>query len=324
MKIAKTNNPLSGSIIVRHEPVHSLLNSLLHRSELEIRQVLSQLGIRSRLLELSVRLGMVVLDIVVIDRIRNVVHHITDRHLLILSNGQNDGRDLLVLTEHPHNQLSHIDVVDELAQRLARTPDTHRLAGLLGLVELVDQTGNDVATFNLVVIIRTVDVGGHDGGEVASVFLSIQTIHHLDHTLGVGVSFVGIVWRTRMNHGFIDGVGRLVREDARRKTRNELLHLELTAQLHHVHVHDNVIIVKLHLVGHVIEQTSDLSSQVNHISRLVFFKNSTGCFTVSKYHETVIALQKVAVLGAQENPIFILLLSILLHSFKGQLNTSSD
>ena len=281
MKIAKTNNPLSGSIIVRHEPVHGLLNSLPHRSELEIRQVLSQLGVRSGLLELSVCLGMIVLDIVVIDRIRNVVHHITDRHLLILSNGQDDGRDLLVLTEHPHNQLSHIDVVDELTQRLARTPDAHRLAGLLGLVELVDQTRNDVATFNLVVIVRTVDVGGHDGGEVASVLLSIQTVHHLDHTLGVGVSLVGIVWRTRMNHGFIDGVGRLVGEDARRKTRNELLHLELTAQLHHVHVHDNVIIVKLHLVGHVVEQTSDLSSQVNNVGRLVFLKNSAGRFTVS-------------------------------------------
>ena len=280
--MTKTNNPLSGSIIVGHEPVHGLLNSLLHRRKLEVGQVLSQLGVGSGLLELSVRLGVIVLNVVVVDRVGNVVHHITDRHLLVLSDREDDGGDLLVLTEDPHDQLSHIDVVDELAKRLASAPDAHGLAGLLGLVELVNQARDDVSALNLVVIVGTVDVGGHDCGEVASVLLGIQTIHHLDHSLGVGVAFVGIVWRTQMNHGFIDGVGRLIGEDARRKTRNELLHLELTAQLHHIHVHDNVIVVKLHLVGHVVEQTSDLSSQVNNISRLVLFKASTRCFTISK------------------------------------------
>ena len=79
-----------------------------------------------------------------------------------------------------------------------------------------------------------------------------------------------------MEHRFINWVRRFVREDAGRKTRNQLLHLELTTKLHHVHVHDHVIVVEFDLMGHVIEETSNLCSEMNNVCGLILFENSTS------------------------------------------------
>lgn len=55
---------LSSTIVVLHEPVHRLLDALLHGSELVVRKVLSQLRVGSGLLVLTVRLRAVVLHII--------------------------------------------------------------------------------------------------------------------------------------------------------------------------------------------------------------------------------------------------------------------
>lgn len=50
-------------------------------------------------------------------------------------------------------------------------------------------------------------------------------VHDIDHALGVGVAIVGVVGRTLVNHGLVNGVGGLVRENAGRQARNDLLDL---------------------------------------------------------------------------------------------------
>ena len=84
-----------------------------------------------------------------------------------------------------------------------------------------------------------------------------------------------------MKHSFINRIACLVRENTSGETRNQLLHLELTTKLHHIHVHDHVIIVEFHLMSHVIEQTSDLCSQMNYMGGLILFENSTSRITIS-------------------------------------------
>ena len=41
-----------------------------------------------------------------------------------------------------------------------------------------------------VVIMRSVNVGGDDGGEVASVLLVVALVHHIDHPLRIGIARV--------------------------------------------------------------------------------------------------------------------------------------
>lgn len=64
------------------------------------------------------------------------------------------------------------------------------------------------------VIVRAINVGGDDGSEVASVFFGIGPIHSINQTLGIRVSLVTWMWWTIVQHGFVNGVGSLVREDA--------------------------------------------------------------------------------------------------------------
>ncbi len=97
------------------------------------------------------------------------------------------------------------------------------------------------------IIVRTIDVGGDDGCEVASIFLCIGAVHGIDETLGEGISFVrGVGWSI-VEHGFVNGVGSLVGEDAGGKERNEFLNLVDSAEFHDVVIDKNILPVEFHL-----------------------------------------------------------------------------
>jgi len=88
----------------------------------------------------------------------------------------------------------------------------------LSQVALVGQTRQDVRILKIVVIVGTVNVGRDDGGKVASVLLVVCLVLDINHTLSVSITEVGLVRRTVVNHGFVDGIASLVRENASRKT----------------------------------------------------------------------------------------------------------
>ena len=69
------------------------------------------------------------------------------------------------------------------------------------------------------VVMRSVDVGGDDGGEVAAVLLVVALVHHVDHALGVGIPSVTGVRGTIMHHSLINRICGLVRKYAGRKAR---------------------------------------------------------------------------------------------------------
>ena len=60
--------------------------------------------------------------------------------------------------------------------------------------------------------------------------LIVALVHDIDHTFGVGVTVVGGVRRTIVDHGLVNGVGGLVRKDACREARDDLLNFVLVAQ----------------------------------------------------------------------------------------------
>ncbi len=64
------------------------------------------------------------------------------------------------------------------------------------------------------IIVGAIDVSGDDGGEVTSVFFSVGAVHGIDKTFGVGVSLVGGVGWAIVKHGFVDGIGCFIGEDA--------------------------------------------------------------------------------------------------------------
>ena len=59
-------------------------------------------------------------------------------------------------------------------------------------------------------------------------------------------------------------------------------YLEFTAELHNIHVHNDVIIVKLDLVLHVVEKTADLGSKMDNVVGLVLLKTRARGFTIAR------------------------------------------
>ena len=60
----------------------------------------------------------------------------------------------------------------------------------------------------------SIDVGGYDGCVVATVLLVVTLVHHVDHALGISIPRITRVRRAIVNHCLINGICRLVRENA--------------------------------------------------------------------------------------------------------------
>jgi len=110
------------------------------------------------------------------------------------------------------------------------------------------------------VIVGSKDIGGDDRGEVASVLLVVSAVHDIDHALGVRVTVVGVVRRTLMNHGLVNGVRGLVRENAGRQARNDLLDTKLLGVVQDVVVDEQVVAEVVEISSHVAEETANLGS----------------------------------------------------------------
>jgi hypothetical protein len=76
------------------------------------------------------------------------------------------------------------------------------------------------------VVVLTINICWNDRSEVSLVFLVITPIQDIKHSLCIGITLVGGMRRSVVNHGLIDGIGGFVWEDAGRETRDHFLHLE--------------------------------------------------------------------------------------------------
>jgi hypothetical protein len=90
------------------------------------------------------------------------------------------------------------------------------------------------------VIVRAINVGWNDGSEVASIFFRVGSIHGIDQTFGIGITFVtGMRW-TIVQHGFVNGKSGLVGEDAGGKHGDELLDLVDAGTFHDIVIDEDV------------------------------------------------------------------------------------
>ena len=111
----------------------------------------------------------------------------------------------------------------------------------------MDQTWDDMSILNAKVIMWAINVGGDDGGEVTSIFFRICSVHGINESFGVGISLVTGMRRAVVKHGFVDGVGCFVGEDACGEHGNEFDNLVETAVFHDVVVDEGVFTVELDL-----------------------------------------------------------------------------
>jgi len=104
-----------------------------------------------------------------------------------------------------------------------------------------------VTILNGEVVMRTINIGRNDGGEVTVVLFRIGTIQCIDEAFGIGISLIGWMRRSIVKHGFVDGIFGFVGENACGEEGNEFFHLVDSAAFHDVIIDDDVLTVKLNL-----------------------------------------------------------------------------
>ena len=79
-----------------------------------------------------------------------------------------------------------------------------------------------------------------------------------------------------MDHGFVDGVGSLIWENASGETGNNLLNLELLGERKNVVVDGHVDAEKFEVGPHIPVETADFGRQMEHVGGLMLLKDLNG------------------------------------------------
>merc|ERR1712039_89344 len=96
---------LSRSVIVRHKPIHGLLDTISNRCELVVRQERAELLVARSLLVLSVRLRRVANQVPLeLHGLRYDLRHLLDANLGLLVDTQNDRVDGVVVSQCPQGE----------------------------------------------------------------------------------------------------------------------------------------------------------------------------------------------------------------------------
>ena len=146
---------------------------------------------------------------------------------------------------------------------------------------LVNEAWDHMSIFQIVVIVGTKDVGRNDASKVVTKLFIISPAFDINHALGIGITKVGIMWWSIVDHGFIDRIAGFVGEDTGGETRQQLLDLEIVRALDDIVVDEHIVAKHICLELHVLKETTDRSSQMKHMSWLVFLEYLFGVVHVS-------------------------------------------
>lgn len=174
---------------------------------------------------------------------------------------------------------------DELAKGLASARDHKVLALALGQVELVDEAGDHVAVLQVVVVMGAIHIGGDHAGEVAAILLIVGPVEDINHPLGIRVAKVGVMRGPIVDHGLINGIGGLVREDAGGQTRDHLGDLGLVGTSQDVVIHLDVVPEEAHRVFHVLEESSNHGRKVDHVGWFHSIEEGLGALVITEEEE---------------------------------------
>lgn len=86
----------------------------------------------------------------------------------------------------------------------------------------MNETGDNVRILEVVVVVRTKNVGRDGRGEVAAKLLVVSVVVDVYEALAVSVTEVGLVGRSLVDVRLVDGVSDLVGEDAGREAGDDL------------------------------------------------------------------------------------------------------
>lgn len=111
---------------------------------------------------------------------------------------------------------------------------------------------------------------------------------NVDHALSICISIIGRMRWSQMDGRLVKWQFDVVREDASRQARHQLAHLVLVGGVNYIVVDDDIVAEKVGRLRHVLVETTDHGSQMNHLSWFVLFKELFDLFPVAIYSEVLL------------------------------------
>ena len=165
--------------------------------------------------------------------------------------------------------------MQELAARGAGAPHVHAGPVVLhGFLKLAEQGGHHVRAFQVVVVVGTVEVGGHHRDEVAAVLVAVGLAHLHARDFGNGVGLVGVLQRAGEDVFFADGLRGQLGVDARRAQVQQLAHAATVAFVQHVGLNHDVFIDEIGPQGIIGVDAAHLGGGQQHVFGPVFGKKA--------------------------------------------------
>jgi hypothetical protein len=99
---------------------------------------------------------------------------------------------------------------------------------------------------------------------------------NIDHTFCIGIAKVRVVRRPIVDHGFIYGIGGLIGEDAGRKTGYDFADFKFPRAFQDIIIHEEVVTEERCRLFHVLKESTDTSSEMEHMGWLILGKDGLG------------------------------------------------
>jgi hypothetical protein len=93
----------------------------------------------------------------------------------------------------------------------------------------------------VVIVMRTKDIGGDHRSEMATMLLVIRVILNINQSFCITVPEIGRMWWTTMNHCLINGISCFVRENAGGKARYYFAHTSFITVVKNIVINENVV-----------------------------------------------------------------------------------
>ena len=148
-----------------------------------------------------------------------------------------------IVVHQEHAQLGEVVDIKKFSQRTSVTPADHDgVAGELRFMEAADERGKDVGVCRMVVVVGTIEVGGHHGDVVRTVLAVEELAVFQAGDLGEGVGLVGLLKlrreQARLGHRLRCHAG----VDARRAEELEFLAAVAPCGVDDVHLKHHVVV----------------------------------------------------------------------------------
>lgn len=198
--------------------------------------------------------------------------HVDERRLVLLQHGI---EQFIGKVHQQQARIRHVVAVQKLPPRRPGPPNHYfAITPLLRLMHLADQRRQHVRGLQIVVVARTIQIGGHHGQITCPVLPVVRPAHLDAGDLGDRIGAVGGLERPGQKVFLLDRLRAIARVDAGRAEEQQTLHAGPVGLVDDVGLDRKILGDELRRVGVVGQDAAHLGCRQEHVFGLLGFEEA--------------------------------------------------